>query len=120
MFKTNLLHMLIALIALQSTIAVADLHKPHQSGTNHIEFDESHDHDSRKLEVKKESNKDSNLSSDIQYDCHHCCHCHGVTQLFMATNSSEFRNYDYDSQYSRVTSNYKSLLISPALRPPIV
>jgi len=63
------------LIASQSVLAAADIHKTHQSGEEHIEFQHDHDHDT--LDVNHDENK-------ADYD--HCCHCHASSLKHFASN----------------------------------
>lgn len=75
--------LLAVLIALQSMTAVADVHQFHQSGTQHLEFNHSHQptdiQDNNKL-AKQAPDK----PAQSPYDCHHCCHCHGHGSVILA------------------------------------
>ena len=80
-------HILIILMAIQSIIGVVDAHQYHQSGLEHIEFDQNHDH----IEHYGHSSMSLNVNLDHELeftnhfqehndqDCHHCCHCHTYT-----------------------------------------
>lgn len=120
MFRMNLLYMLLALIAVQSTVAVADSHQSHQTGAEHIEFEHEHNNDNQSTQIKQLSGIDTDTLTNIQFDCHHCCHCHGVAQFEIANS---INNIYLNTDNYKVLENffkYKSLLISPDLRPPIV
>lgn len=110
--KINILHILLILIAVQSTIAVADLHKAHQLKQDHLQF--SHD-------LANESNEESDQVSNfkVSYDCHHCCHCHGVSCHYIDTkNANSFSILDKSMQLEN-TTRISSRSISLDLRPPI-
>lgn len=116
MILRHLACLLILLIATQSAIAVADAHKLHQSGFEHLKFDHSHSpFDNTDYSIAKQL---SDLPSQSSDDCHHCCHCHGSMVLIEADSQLV-------AQFSGLhQSDYKSNLFSgipPALyRPPII
>jgi len=120
--KINLLHILLVLIALQSTMAVADLHQSHQAGQEHLEFDHidivDHDYDNEYFE--KSPDISPITDSATSYDCHHCCHCHGVACHYL--DNQQKNQFTYLDDTTHLTSNfqYNSRSTSPALRPPIV
>jgi len=118
MLKTSFIYTLLFLIAMQSTIAVADAHQSHQTGVEHLEFDIDKDSASVKAEKKFTNNFDN--FPNIQFDCQHCCHCHGVTQLYISGTSEIFIFYKKTSKLSENFLKRKSRIISPDLRPPIV
>ena len=110
------------MIALQSTMAVADLHQSHQAGQEHLEFDHVDivDHQSDYENSKKPSDIKSLTDNVTSYDCHHCCHCHGVAcHYFDNQQKNQFSHLDSSTH---LTSNFQfnSRSTSPALRPPIV
>jgi len=61
-----LTYMLLLLMTFQSSVSLADMHAPHQTGFDHLTF-EDHQHAVNVVEQ---------LGVD-ERDCHHCCHCHG-------------------------------------------
>lgn len=68
-----LTYAVLILIVLQSGMAMGDAHQLHQSGNEHVAFDQTHQHldgpESDKHHVE-------DASSLQERDCHHCCHCH--------------------------------------------
>jgi len=117
MIRIWLSYMLVALIATQSVIAIADVHQSHQEGTQHLEF--QHEHDSiRAMDYQLDQN--TSTSSPDNYDCHHCCHCHGMSFFIVTANASGL-NIDTSANPRLVFHLfYRSNLISPDIRPPIV
>lgn len=109
--------MLVALIALQSVVAIADAHQPHQAGVEHLEF--NHDDDKNTVDNSQHLKKVASSPSIDQYDCHHCCHCHGVVHFFLATPSLGFDASLLVQELTGYWAQYPSILISPDLRPPI-
>ena len=68
MLLRHLACLLILLIATQSAIAVADAHKLHQSGFEHLKFDHSHSpFDNTDYSIAKQL---SDLPSQSSDDCH--------------------------------------------------
>ncbi len=84
MMKPWLSHILVALIALQSVMAVADIHPEHQV--------DSHEHASAdSLAHVDNMQTEQELSSGL--DCQHCCHCQSPQSVFIppALQGSEAR-----------------------------
>jgi len=74
MMKPWLSHILILLIALQSVMAVADIHPEHQA--------DSHEHTSAaSLAHADNMQTEQELSSGV--DCQHCCHCQSPQSVFL-------------------------------------
>jgi len=112
----NLLHILLVLVALQSTIAVADLHQAHQASGEHQIFDQANSD----IEINTSEQKPDQTETKISYDCHHCCHCHGVACYYLDNRIQNiFADIDTITQFSHLSKLY-SHIISPNLRPPIV
>ncbi|MCF6319911.1 MAG: hypothetical protein L3J83_11670, partial [Proteobacteria bacterium] len=124
--KINWLHLLVVLIAMQSSMAVADLHQAHQAEQEHIGFNHSDDLASHSNQVNSnllDTQPDFAVQPDItpSYDCHHCSHCHSSAchySLKEETSSFLFR-YNNDEIFENF-SFYSTRIISPNLRPPIV
>lgn len=120
--KINLLHILLVLVALQSTIAVADLHQSHQTGKEHLEFNhiDNVDIDKNNEHFQKSSDIISLTDNVTSYDCHHCCHCHGVACHYL--DNQQKNQFTYIDASTHLTNNFQfnSRSTSPALRPPIV
>ncbi len=84
MMKPWLSHILVALIALQSVMAVADIHPEHQA--------DSHEHQEATSLVHSDNiQTEQELSSGV--DCQHCCHCQNSQSVFLppALQGSEAR-----------------------------
>jgi len=112
--KINFLHIILVLVALQSTVAVADLHEAHQSGQEHLQFN----HIDQNIDV--DSQIGSNDVTNISYDCHHCCHCHGVACYYLDNQiDNQFSIADVSIQFTQFTL-FNTRSITPDLRPPIV
>jgi len=75
---------LIALVALQSVIAMADDHQVHQSGASRFEvgLDQQDDSDYENSGLEKFDR----LSPSDPHDCDHYCHCHGVACAAVVSN----------------------------------
>lgn len=55
----------------QSAAGLADIHTAHQSGLEHISYDDhQHNEDEQHIVLDDKTNQEVP-------DCHHCCHCHG-------------------------------------------
>ena len=66
----TLTYLLLLLMTFQSAAGLADMHTAHQSGFEHLSFeDHQHGNDGRYT--------DSIPPENGVRDCHHCCHCHG-------------------------------------------
>ena len=63
MIRHAITYLIIALIAMQSVVAVADAHQLHQSGTEHLTFDHEHDHPAHTPQVEQENKTNATLGS---------------------------------------------------------
>jgi len=73
MWKKRLAPIFVILLLLQSVATMADIHASHQSGIQHLTFDDDHhDASSPTDDILKK------VDSKTKFDCHHCCHCHGI------------------------------------------
>jgi len=107
------------LIVFQSMVAMADVHRAHQSGSDHVEFKHGHEADS--TTSQSDSDEIRQKSKPVgQFDCHHCCHCHGVAHAFLAANTSSMQRFCSAQTFAAYSVKYPSLSILPDLRPPIV
>lgn len=101
MLKKWLSYWIILMIALQSFSAIADAHRTHQTGEQHLSFE--HEHAQTPVEPVQPQSliKSTKLPSD-GLDCHHCCHCHlhltylpaPSLGLLLSVNSLAFNGYD--------------------------
>jgi len=118
--KINLIHLVLILVALQSTMAVADLHQSHQTGNDHLEF--NHLDQFNDDSVNKPTIKSTYLAENIanDYDCHHCCHCHGVACHYMDNQQIDYVSSFGSSNLLEILTLFTSRITSPNFRPPIV
>ena len=87
MLKRALTYFVLTLIVLQSGLAMGDAHQLHQSGAEHVVFDESHQHlDGLESEKHQTKDLDSDASSSQKWDCHHCCHGHFCPAILVSTD----------------------------------
>ena len=112
MMLRSILIIALALTAMQSVAAVADMHQNHQLGIEHLDFD--HDKNEHADVIHDQTSSESPL------DCHHCCHCHPIHAASMVSVliSTEFgvaRAYADSYRSSRLTQRHYTLL-----RPPKV
>ena len=120
MLKRVLTYFLLALIVLQSGMSMGDAHQLHQSSSEHVTFDEAHQH-LGVLEVEKHDVKtlttDTSASSTL--DCHHCCHCHGMTCLYLGGHPDNLELTTLGKGSSDYRFIYHSFAGAPDNPPPI-
>lgn len=132
-----LTYILLLLMTWQSGASMADSHSAHQSGIEHLSF-QDHDHSSDDLlildvlqsEVLESDVFDSNVTdnelfdselfdSEEARDCHHCCHCHGHSGPAIVLKSPGI----LFQKHSTKDSEYRVAMIPEPLftflRPPI-
>lgn len=113
MSKRFLTYFILVLVVFQSAAGIADAHQSHQSGTEHLTFDD-HQH------VHEDAEVDHNLAEgyeDQERDCHHCCHGHFSPAVLVKPSGFALRKSSRsNSDYSE---NFPSKVINPLLRPPI-
>lgn len=119
MIRHAITYLIIALIAMQSVVAVADAHQLHQSGTEHLTFDHEHDQPTVNYQAEQEIKTSATMGS-TSLDCHHCCHCHGMAHFFLASGSDYMPEVDLDSTLSGYQFHYSSYQSSPDNPPPII
>lgn len=116
MLKRLLTYFVLMLVVLQSALAMGDAHQMHQSGTEHLVFDDAHPHDDGHVADAQADH--SKLSTAESWDCHHCCHCHGhlcasvlisTERVHLAKHSSPVPDYSENT----FPETYETLL-----RPP--
>ncbi len=82
MFRKAINYILVALIALQSVAAFADVHFYQQNDTGHNDMGHvstvgHHEHDINNQLI-------DTIEADATHDdCKHCCHCHGSISPFL-------------------------------------
>ncbi|MBK8971901.1 MAG: hypothetical protein IPM37_11200 [Hahellaceae bacterium] len=113
--------LLALLIAVQSVAAMADVHRFHQSGTEHLTFNHAHDlaaADSA-TEISMKATNVADPASTVSQDCHHCCHCHGMTHLYLGGNPDNLIPITLGKESSDYHFIYHSYAGSPDNPPPI-
>ncbi|MFL0799429.1 MAG: hypothetical protein K6L76_02270 [Agarilytica sp.] len=115
MSKRFLTYFILALVVFQSAVGIADAHQSHQSGTEHLSFDD-HEHSHEGFEA------DHTLIDgvdDQERDCHHCCHCHGHSGPAILIKPTSLALQKSSTCLSFYLENTPSEIINPLLRPPI-
>lgn len=115
MLKRILTYLFVMLIGFQSVVAVGDVHQLHQSGSEHLSF-ENHQHAD---EAQKHDHQLDASTVTEGPDCHHCCHCHGQLNPAVLISSSSFAVQKPSSGLPDYSENTPSNIINPLLRPPI-
>ena len=100
-------YLLALLIALQSVIAMADTHRLYQAGTEHLEFDHSH---------QPADTRNNSLSLQ---DCNHCCHCHGQNSVVLTGTASHLAALLPGNRQANCQANLTSGIAPSLFRPPI-
>jgi hypothetical protein len=120
MLRRCLPYLMIALIALQPVVSIADTHQFQHSGTEHLAFE--HDHSDKQPLVKAGSYAPDTVPEPAhsgQTDCQDCCHCHGTGQVILALSQV----ISFNNQISKITSLYRLAYLSysttPDKPPPI-
>lgn len=110
----SLTYLIVTLIAMQSFVAVADEHRTHQAGDQHVEV--LHD---VSLGISDRVDLTQDVGSSVQSDdCQHCCHCHASYAVLAGDKFFVFSSGDTAHWKQAVV--YYSTILSPAFRPPIV
>lgn len=110
--------LLAALIALQSVVAMADAHRFHQSGTEHLDFNHKHELAEAASFSDTELNAADPVPSDT-LDCHHCCHCHGMAHFFLGGSQNSLFAITLGNEVPDYRFAYHSYIGSPDTPPPI-
>ena len=116
MIRQILSRLLAVLIALQSVIAVADVHQLHQSDNQHIGIYLEHQVPEAQFEFGDSAANNDVVALD---DCQHCCHCHGVCHPFVSTAQIVLEAIASGSILSLYQSSSPSHQASPDNPPPI-
>lgn len=107
---------MIFLIALQSVVAMADIH---QSQNEHFSF-EAHNTSHNPAYFFNDTSEDNIQKNLMAFDCDHCCHCHGGACVFVSKNKFEstllFQLGKNTANYSLLYTSFKA---SPDNPPPI-
>jgi len=117
MIKRWFMMVMALMIALQSVAAIADAHQLHQSGTQHLTFD--HSHQSSDIDNGNQLVKQSPVQpGQPLYDCHHCCHCHGHASVVLAGSLSHFAFFS-GTELADYQAHLTSTIPTSLFRPPI-
>lgn len=73
---------MVSLLLLQSFAATVDAHQFHQSGIQHVSF-ENHLQDDGVNE-----NSMPSTTTNIDSDCQHCCHCHCIAGILIGAENN--------------------------------
>lgn len=112
MSKYFLTYFILALVVFQSAVGIADAHQLHQSGIEHLTFDDhQHAHEHEDVEIDGAADHDG--------DCHHCCHCHGHLSPAILIKLLSFTLNQSSISISGYSQNLLSKTINPLFRPPI-
>ena len=110
--------LMITLIAMQSVIAMADIHQVHNSNPTH---QTSNDHliqaDTESIVFADQQFTDSNPNQPL--DCDHCCHCHGACHFFIGVNQEPIASLKPHNDATSYQAVYHSLVLTPDNPPPI-
>lgn len=102
-------YLLALMIALQSFVAVADIHP--------ITLDQDiHQNEHAVSEAEPVHHVDN--GGDKHPDCHHG-HCHHASVVFVVKEQANAIISSPNNKFSRLAQTSASLLLSPDLRPPI-
>jgi len=110
MLKKGLSYLIVMLIAMQSVVAIAETVQSHHSDDQH----ENHQH-SIDTNLVDEHLLDIDLANS---DCHHCCHSHVMAHFSLTTTLLSVAYFDH--QLPDGYDSYRSHLLFPDIRPPIV
>lgn len=119
MLRLCLVYLLTTLIALQSVVAVADVHQLHQTGDEHIAIEYEHSHIFLNGSIQKKQGKSNCLAEDSHLDCQHCCHCHNAFAFSLNTSCKNFSLTGEDRTLFDYQFCHSSYQASPDNPPPI-
>ncbi|MDZ7924908.1 MAG: hypothetical protein U5M23_12835 [Marinagarivorans sp.] len=118
MLKHGLPFLLIALIALQSVVALAGGHLVCEDDKEHSALNLNDPTNSViNAEVDNDNCQDAAQDAD---DCHTCGHCHGHFSSALLPHFLGLNLAHYSSQLPAYLASSPPLIISRFLRPPIV
>ncbi|MCG8312675.1 MAG: hypothetical protein MI976_05615 [Pseudomonadales bacterium] len=117
MMRQYIAYILVALLAMQSIVALADAHQYHQTGSEHIVFDKHYEISGSEPNLIQTNIVD--YTQENTMDCQHCCHCHGSTGIFISDSQTSFLYSSLTQIAPEYHSNYRSETASPETPPPI-
>lgn len=113
-------YIFIALIGVQSIVAVADAHQMHQVGTEHIEWNQNFDnHDQWQASQQFYNSEQIEHIDSHHLDCQHCCHCHWHSSMIYLGNSLALSQISSLTLSFPITIGASSAYPQSLLRPPI-
>ncbi len=113
-------YLLVILVAMQSVLAVADVHQIHQADAAHLEFAGDDGLASVSDDGTASDSVEPNQPTNTALDCQHCCHCHSPQVNFL---SDICPNSAYDSgrqPLADLSGSVPSSHPSSLYRPPRV
>ena len=128
MLRIWVVYIIALLIALQSVLAIADVHKTHKESEQHLTHlnseehllnQHSHSEFSSQSLLESETNAESSTSSEINHvECHHN-HCHHSSVVFIIEHDENNLFALNVELFIHNNFQFKSPTLSPSLRPPI-
>lgn len=116
MIRRFLTFLMITLVAMQSVIAMADIHQVHNSNLTH---QTSNNHlvqaDIESIVFADQQPTDSNSYQHL--DCNHCCH--GACHFFIGVNQEPIASLNPHNDTTSYQAVYHSLVLTPDNPPPI-
>lgn len=106
-------YLLLLLMSLQTSADIADAHSAHQSGTEHLSFEDHHHPDDQDLGLSL-----SEFSHDQENDCHHCCHCHSNFCPVILISMGSIKLFKTTSPIPDYSNNSVTDPFEAFLRPP--
>jgi hypothetical protein len=112
--------LLILTFLVQPTLALADQHQFHQSGSEHLTFEHDHQNlsDHNQNSELTEKDLENNKNSDNTFDCHHCCHCHRVSHFALLLVVNPFDLQKPRTPRPIYSESTLPQVLSTILRPP--
>jgi len=122
MMKSWISQLLIVLIAMQSVMAVADVHLEHASNSNetvsdhHIASELTLHTEDTQTEASQTKAGQTDSSSTI--DCNHCCHCHSPQFNFLGNLVTDPIFKDGEKHVIDLKNTAPFSLASQLFKPP--
>jgi len=117
MMKSWISQLLIVLIAMQSVMAVADVHLEHVSNSDETVSDH-HIASELTLHTEDTQTKDTQTDSASSIDCNHCCHCHSPQFNFLGNLITDPIFKDGEKHIIDLKNTAPFSLASQLFKPP--
>jgi hypothetical protein len=111
-------YLLMILIAVQSVLAVADIHQIHQSDQGHLEFSSDDKLPATKIDEAFSTSVELTQTPANALDCQHCCHCHGSHVNLLSNIYSQISFYHKNPYLAALRVAAPSSQSSSLYRPP--